>query len=110
MRSFVLALTKWFPELTQPQLTQQLPIKEPDELPPLSDSDSDNEKSDSDAQDDQHWERLERLREKFERLRQKESDALEQQKNLQPIDNDKKPESPQLIQCVYRILERQSLL
>jgi hypothetical protein len=101
MRSFVLAITKWFPDLTQPQ--PKIDDIEEKNVPILSDSDSENDENGTDGHD---WERLERLREKFERQRQKNSDAIEQQKDLRSVSDDAKLKPPPLIKCVHMILER----
>src|SRR4051812_22846228 len=91
MRSFVLALTKWFPECTH--IKPSLPPKEFDDNLPTT-SDSDNE-PDEESAEGHNWQRLERVREKFERLRQANKDKLDYQQDKQPcMYDDEKAEVP----------------
>lgn len=96
MRSFVLAVSKWFPNLTQPT---EIVV---DQNQPSS-SDTDEDDTNENVTDEHFRKRLERVREKFDREKQK---YLEEVENQNVIRNDNKPEPPPLIRCVYKILER----
>jgi flagellar motility protein MotE (MotC chaperone) len=110
MRSFVLALTKWFPGLLEakPKESSEPINDENAEQQNPSDPESDDEEGAGDA-NDTHWQRLEKLRDKFEKLRRQNDEALEQKREKQtwrPVPDEEKKEPPKLIKCVHRILER----
>lgn len=107
MRSFVLALTKWFPELLQSKSEEpnEPANDEAEEQSKLHKPESDDEESAGDA-NEPHWQRLEKLRTRFEKLRQQNDEELGQRQARKLVPNDERLEPPKLIGCVHRILER----
>lgn len=105
MRSFVCALTGWFPDLLQPHPSDNNDVLDAEFSLSSDSDDGDCIDDDGDNVDDEtqsHWDRLERLRDKFERIRQKDHEKPERKRCF----DDKKQKPPGLIMCVYRILER----
>ncbi|KAI6222401.1 hypothetical protein M3Y99_01504500 [Aphelenchoides fujianensis] len=104
MGSFVRALLVWFPDLKPAPIEAE---EDEEEQQPSTSANSSTSASSSEGEEEEaegaNWNRLEKLREKFEKLKTKREDPFAAARQVP--DDEKRPPPP-LIACVHRILQR----
>ncbi|KAI6174224.1 Cysteine protease [Aphelenchoides besseyi] len=99
MISFIRAVTEWFPDLR----IDKVEVNEMEAKETIRDDSSSDEEDENPQDVGGNWDRLEKIREKFEKLRaEKESELM----NCQQVPSDEKEPPPPLISCVEKILQR----
>ncbi|KAI6226697.1 hypothetical protein M3Y95_00648000 [Aphelenchoides besseyi] len=102
MISFIQAVTKWFPDLKIDN-TDKVEVDEMETTDVVRDDSSSDEEDKNPQNVGGNWDRLEKIREKFEKLKvEKESELM----NCQQVPSDEKQPPPPLISCVKKILQR----